>query len=113
MGFLLSSTFVPKGLSAPAFGLYACIKALKYIPGPGVRRAFTGPLVLWFMLLVCYLIIIFSLNMLKVSSHDWLEEFWIFDRYVALTVTVSDKYQNKEKQQKCQRRLGLVKRLIN
>ena len=36
-GFLLTSTFVPKGLSAPALGLYTCIKALKYIPGPGVR----------------------------------------------------------------------------
>ena len=36
-GFLLTSTFVPKGLSAPALGLYICIKALKYIPGPGVR----------------------------------------------------------------------------
>ena len=35
-GFLLTS-FVPKGLSAPALGLYTCIKALKYIPGPGVR----------------------------------------------------------------------------
>ena len=33
MGFL----FVPKGLSAPALGLYTCIKALKYIPGPAVR----------------------------------------------------------------------------
>ena len=47
-GFLLTSTFVPKGLSAPALGLYICIKALKYIPGRGVRWAFTGPLVLWF-----------------------------------------------------------------
>ena len=37
MGFLLTSTFVPEGLSAPALGLYTCIKALKYIPGPGVR----------------------------------------------------------------------------
>ena len=46
-GFLLTSTFVPKGLSAPALGLYTCIKALKYIPGPGIRRAFTAPLVLW------------------------------------------------------------------
>ena len=46
-GFLLTSTFVPKGLSAPALGLYTCIKTLKYIPGPGVRWAFTGPLVLW------------------------------------------------------------------
>ena len=36
-GFLLTSTFVPEGLSAPAFGLYTSIKALKYIPGPGVR----------------------------------------------------------------------------
>ena len=36
-GFLLTSTFVPKGLSAPALGLYTCIKALKYIPGPGAR----------------------------------------------------------------------------
>ena len=47
-GFLLTSTFVPKGLSASALGLYTCIKALKYIPGPGVRWAFTGPVVLWF-----------------------------------------------------------------
>ena len=29
-GFLLTSTFVPKGLSAPALGLYTSIKALKY-----------------------------------------------------------------------------------
>ena len=36
-GFLLTSTFVPKMLSAPALGLYTCIKALKYIPGPGFR----------------------------------------------------------------------------
>ena len=36
-GFLLTRTFVPKGLSAPALGLYTCIKALKCIPGPGVR----------------------------------------------------------------------------
>ena len=36
-GFLLTSTFVPKGLSASALGLYTYIKALKYIPGPGVR----------------------------------------------------------------------------
>ena len=42
-GFLFTSTFVPKGLSAPALGLYTCIKALKYIPGPGDRT--TGPLV--------------------------------------------------------------------
>ena len=48
-GFLLTSTFVPKELSAPALGLYTCIKALKYIPGTGVRWAFTGPLVLWFL----------------------------------------------------------------
>ena len=47
-GFLLTSTFGPKGLSAPVLGLYTCIKALKYIPVPGVRWAFTGPLVLWF-----------------------------------------------------------------
>ena len=36
-GFLLTSIFVPKGLSAPALGLYKCIKALKSIPGPDVR----------------------------------------------------------------------------
>ena len=36
-GCLLKSTFVPKGLSAPALGLYTCIQALKYIPEPGVR----------------------------------------------------------------------------
>ena len=28
-GFLLTSTFVPKGLSAPALGLYTCIKSFK------------------------------------------------------------------------------------
>ena len=33
MGFLLTSTFVPKGLSTPALGLYTCIKSLKHIPG--------------------------------------------------------------------------------
>ena len=44
-GFLLTSTFVPKGLSAPALGLFTCIKAFQYIPGPGVRWAFTGALV--------------------------------------------------------------------
>ena len=36
-GFLLTSIFVPKGLSAPALGLYTCIKSLKYIPGPRAR----------------------------------------------------------------------------
>ena len=35
-GFLFTSTFVPKELSAPALGLCTCIKALKYVPGPGV-----------------------------------------------------------------------------
>ena len=35
--FLLTSTFIPKGLFAPALGLYTCIKVLKYIPGPGER----------------------------------------------------------------------------
>ena len=30
-GLSLTSTFVPKGLSAPALGLYTCIKAGKYI----------------------------------------------------------------------------------
>ena len=54
-GFLLTSTFVRKGLSAPALGLYTCIKALKYIPGPGVRWAFTGPLVLWSWKLIIFL----------------------------------------------------------
>ena len=44
-GFLFASTFVPKELSAPALGLYTCTNALKYIPGPGVRWAFTGPLI--------------------------------------------------------------------
>ena len=46
-GFLLTLIFVPKGLSASALGLYTCIKGLKYVPGPGVRWAFTGSLVLW------------------------------------------------------------------
>ena len=66
-GFLLTSTFVPKGLSAPALGLYTCIKTLKYIPGQGVRWAFSGPLVLWF--------IVWPTEM----SVDWL------DRYSAVS----------------------------
>ena len=49
-GFLLTSTFGPSGLSVPVLGLYTCIKALKYIPGPGVRWAFTGPLILWLLI---------------------------------------------------------------
>ena len=36
-GFLLTPTFGSKGLSAPVLGLYTCMKALKYIPGPDVR----------------------------------------------------------------------------
>ena len=36
-GFLLTSRCHPKGLFAPVLGLYTCMKALKYIPGPGVR----------------------------------------------------------------------------
>ena len=36
-GFLLTSAFVPKGFSAPALVLFTCIKALRYIPGPGVK----------------------------------------------------------------------------
>ena len=61
-GFLLTSTFVPKGLSAPALGLYTCIKALKYIPGPGVRWAFTGPLVLWFIYYCCLILARWPMN---------------------------------------------------
>ena len=45
--FCCHQNLVPKGLSAPALVLYTCIKALKCIPGPGVRWAFIGPLVLW------------------------------------------------------------------
>ena len=45
--FCYHQNFVPKGLSALVLGLYTSIKTLKYIPGPGVRREFTGPLVLW------------------------------------------------------------------
>ena len=45
-GFLLTSIFVPKGLFAPALGLYTCIKALKciYICQVSVYRT-TGSLV--------------------------------------------------------------------
>ena len=46
--FCCHQDFVIKGFSAPALGLYTCIKALKYISGPGVRLAFIVPLVLWF-----------------------------------------------------------------
>ena len=48
-GLSVDINICPKGLSAPALWLYIHIKALKYIPGPGVRWAFTGPLVLWFL----------------------------------------------------------------
>ena len=44
-GFLFTSTFVPKELSAPALGLYTCIKALKYIPVSVYRT--TGPMVFY------------------------------------------------------------------
>ena len=37
LGFMLASTIVAKGLSAPALELYTCIKALKYIRGPAER----------------------------------------------------------------------------
>ena len=47
--FCYHQNFVLKGLAVPALVLYTCIKALKYIPGPGVRWAFTEPLVLWFI----------------------------------------------------------------
>ena len=36
-GFLLTSTFVPKEAVCPCPGLYTYIKALQYIPEPGVR----------------------------------------------------------------------------
>ena len=51
--FCWCQNFVPKGLYAPALGLYTCIKALKYIPCQvsGEHLHFTGPLVLWFVLL--------------------------------------------------------------
>ena len=67
-GFLLTSTFVPKGLSAPALVLYTCIKALKYIPGPGVRWAFTGPLVLW---LLIFLLWVYTNLVLYCRLSDW------------------------------------------
>ena len=46
-GCLLTSAFVPKGLSAPALGLYTCIKALKYYHDQvsGEHLQDTGPLV--------------------------------------------------------------------
>ena len=47
MGKVKRAIFVPKGL--PALGLYTFIKTLNYIPGPGVRFAFTGPLGLWLL----------------------------------------------------------------
>ena len=58
-GFLLTSTFVIKGLFAPVLGLYTCIKVLKYIPGAGVRSAFTGRLVLWLLFMIKHLHSIF------------------------------------------------------
>ena len=47
-GFLLTSVFVPKGMSAPALGLYSYVKALKYTRTRcqvSIYRT-TGPLVL-------------------------------------------------------------------
>ena len=52
--FCYHPNFVPKGLSAPALGLYTCIKTLKYIAGPGVRLAFTGPLITWVKFIICF-----------------------------------------------------------
>ena len=89
-GFLLTSTYVPKGLSAPALGLYTCIKALKYIPGPGFRWAFTGPLVLWFLnifrtdrwILIKFCVCIDRYKIHVVSNACY---FWsIFNRVMAL-----------------------------
>ena len=68
-GFLLTSTFVTKGLSAPALGLYTCIKALKYIPGPGVRWAFTRPLVFWFYI-HCMMKPVVVAKILQEALHD-------------------------------------------
>ena len=48
-GFLLTSTFV-QGVVCLCPGAIYMFKALKYIPGLGVR--FTGPLVLWFLFLL-------------------------------------------------------------
>ena len=67
-GFLLTSTFVATGLSAPALGWYTCIKALKYIPGPGFRGAFTGPLVLWFLHLCSKFSLSHSVKVLKLCQ---------------------------------------------
>ena len=51
--FCCHQNFVRKWLSAPVLGLYTCIKAIKYIPGPGVRLAFTGllagPMTYWML----------------------------------------------------------------
>ena len=52
-GFLLTSTFVPKGLSSPALWLYTCIKNIKIYTRTkcqvSVYRT-TGPLVFSFFL---------------------------------------------------------------
>ena len=88
-GFLLTSTFVSKGLSAPALGLYTCIKALKYIPGPGIRWAFTGPLVLCFFFTFCLLPYCMCAN-----SESSGETVWIPRLAWAFAGRLCDKYNN-------------------
>ena len=69
--FMLSSKFYPQVLSTPALGLYTCIKALKYIPGPGVRWAFTGPTVPWYSTLLLPVLKIWTF-LLNHNSHFFL-----------------------------------------
>ena len=73
-GFLLTSTFVRKGLTAPALGLYTCIKALKYIPGPvsGERLQdhwSSGPLCGYFVSATPY-----TISILSSCYFPWFED---------------------------------------
>ena len=70
-GVLFTSTFVSKELSAPSLGLYTCIKALRYIPGTGVRWAFTVPLVLWFSIISTEIPLICFLEDYHVYVNNW------------------------------------------
>ena len=94
-GFLLTSTFVPKWLSAPApaLGLYTCLKALKYIPGPGVRWAFTGPLVFWFQVLRPYS----NLSNLKIWDYFLTEDLAHGPSY-DIEVTQREIHQNEDQE---------------
>ena len=66
-GLSVDINICSQGVVCPCLGLNTCIKALKYIPGPGVRWAFTGPLVLWF----CCNLLIWLVTMATKRQNLW------------------------------------------